>query len=111
MQEQSFMNMARKPMSNLLCPREHARMHGPGNTAMDRASTTTDAPAGTPTCQHKLLYIAHFDPAEVASGTCARGRAMLQSLREFFDITLVCFSGQFERHPDEDMICRGMRRI
>jgi hypothetical protein len=51
-----------------------------------------------------LLYIAHFDPAEVASGTCARGRAMLESLREFFDITLVCFSGQFERDPDEDII-------
>lgn len=61
--------------------------------------------------RRRLLYIAHFDPAEVASGTCARGRAMLQSLREYFDITLVCFSGQFGRHPDEDILCGGVRRI
>jgi glycosyltransferase involved in cell wall biosynthesis len=36
---------------------------------------------------------------------------MLESLREYFDITLVCFSGQFERDPDEDIICGDVRRI
>src|SRR4051812_45679661 len=64
-----------------------------------------------PARKQKLLYIAHFDPTEVASGTCARGRAMLRALEPHFDITLVCFSGQFEEHPEKAAICAQIKRI
>lgn len=59
----------------------------------------------------KLLYIAHFDPGEVASGTSARGRTMLQALQPHFDITLVCFSREKGRPASDESIWKRVRRI
>ena len=54
----------------------------------------------------RLLYIACFDPTNIANGTSARGRAMLDALLDRFEVSLACLEGQFPPKPDVRLAAR-----
>jgi len=55
----------------------------------------------------RLLYLALYDPTNVANGTCARGRALLAELKAHFQVSLVFLQGQFQGREDETAV-RGL---